>query len=139
MQIDNVVGYSSFMQHYSSYNISPVDNKTAASSDNVSENQIQKVQENTSPAVSKDLSQVQQVPRRDASLEDIQTSFGNNSESNYNGFSGNSIVTQDMKKAISDMQKDQVLQEYQYFVGGSRNSGSRVMTQDEDGTVVRMG
>ena len=44
-----------------------------------------------------------------------------------------------MKKAISDMQKDQVLQEYQYFVGGSRNGGSRVMTQDEDGMVVRLG
>ena len=57
----------------------------------------------------------------------------------YNGFAGNSIVTQDMKKAISDMQKDQVLQEYQYFVGGSRNGGSRVMTQDEDGMVVRLG
>ena len=47
--------------------------------------------------------------------------------------------SQNMKKAISDMQKDQVLQEYQYFVGGSRNGGSRVMTQDEDGMVVRLG
>ena len=139
MQIDNVVGYSSFMQHYGSYNISPVDNKIPASSENVSDNQIQKMQENTSPAVAGEPSQFQQAPRRDASLEDIQTSFGNSSESSYNGFSGNSIVTQDMKKAISDMQKDQVLQEYQYFVGGSRNGGSRVMTQDEDGMVVRLG
>ena len=139
MQIDNVVGYSSFMQHYGSYNISPVDNKIPASSDDISEKQIQKTQENTSPAVSDEPSQFQQAPRKDASLADIQTSFGNSSESTYNGFAGNSIVTQDMKKAISDMQKDQVLQEYQYFVGGSRNSGSRVMTQDEDGVVVKLG
>ena len=139
MQINNVVGYSSFMQHYDSYNMSPVDNKTPVSSDDVSEKQIQKTQENTSPALSDKSSQPQQISRKDASLEDIQTSLGNNSENSYSGFTGNSIITQDMKKAISDMQKDQVLQEYQYFVGGSRNGGSRVMTQDEDGMVVRLG
>ena len=139
MQINNVVDYSNFMQHYGSYNISPADNKTPVSSDDVSENQIQKTQENTSPAVSDTSSQPQQISRKDASLEDIQTSLGNNSENSYSGFTGNSIITQDMKKAISDMQKDQVLQEYQYFVGGSRTGGSRVMTQDEDGMVVRLG
>ena len=47
-------------------------------------------------------------------------------------------MTQDMKKAISDMQKDQVLQEYQYYVGSSRNNGNQVLTQDADGTVVRL-
>ena len=118
MQINNVVDYSNFMQHYGSYNISPADNKTPVSSDDVSENQIQKTQENTSPAVSDKSSQPQQISRKDASLEDIQTSLGNNSENSYSVFTGNSIITQDMKKAMSDMQKDQVLQEYQYFVGG---------------------
>lgn len=39
----------------------------------------------------------------------------------------------DMKKAISDMQKDSILQQYQYFVGDKPD----VLVNDEDGMVLR--
>ena len=48
-----------------------------------------------------------------------------------------------MRKAVSDMQKDSVLHEYQYFVGSGavRNNayttGSKVVMNDEDGVVIR--
>ena len=49
-----------------------------------------------------------------------------------------------MRKAVSDMQKDSVLHEYQYFVGSgavsSRNliKSSDGVMNDEDGLVVRI-
>ena len=39
----------------------------------------------------------------------------------------------DVEKAIDDMRKDKVLQQYQYFVGNARN----IQTESADGVVVR--
>ena len=38
----------------------------------------------------------------------------------------------DVQKAVSDLQKDAVLQQYQYFVGSSGN-----LSDDEDGIVLQ--
>lgn len=43
------------------------------------------------------------------------------------------IASLDMQKAISDMQKDQVLQQYQYFVGNAQNLLPKY--SGEDGSV----
>jgi hypothetical protein len=69
---------------------------------------------------------------RIANLENISLTFNKNSEFDYLGQDSN-IQSLDMQKAISDMQKDSVLQEYQYFVGSSNSLTGNF--SDEDGTV----
>ncbi|MGN0167396.1 MAG: hypothetical protein ACI4AB_05110 [Acetatifactor sp.] len=70
--------------------------------------------------------------RKDAPLEDISITF--NKEDNF-GYIGKDkdIRSLDVEKAIDDMKKDKVLQQYQYFVGSSRN----LMMENEDGTVIQ--
>lgn len=67
---------------------------------------------------------------RIASLEDISLTF--NKEESFDYLNNDtSVKSLDMQKAISDMHKDNILQEYQYFVGSSRN-----LLDNEDGTVI---
>lgn len=70
--------------------------------------------------------------RQDAPLEDISITFNKESDFGYIG-KDKDIRSLDMEKAIDDMQKDKVLQQYQYFVGSSRN----LMMESEDGTVIQ--
>ena len=69
-------------------------------------------------------------PRQNASLEDISLSLNE-----PNGFEMkgrlSDIESLDMQKAISDMQKDQALMQYQYFVGDSN------IVNNEDGIVIQ--
>lgn len=65
----------------------------------------------------------------DAGIEDIVLSFKSR-DAEAAGRSSD-IKSLDVQKAISDMKKDQVLQQYQYFVGGSRNTGGQA-----DGVVI---
>lgn len=58
--------------------------------------------------------------RKSADLENISLTF----DANGNGPSigkDSDILSLDMQKAISDMKKDQVLADYQYFVGSAQN------------------
>lgn len=68
---------------------------------------------------------------RTAELENISLTFNKEDSFDYIG-SEKSLKNLDVQKAISDMQKDKVLQEYQYFVG----SAQAVAGASEDGTVV---
>jgi len=63
--------------------------------------------------------------RQDAELDGISVVFNRRDDFGYIG-KDSDIHALDMEKAISDMKKDKVLQQYQYFVGSSRNlySGS---------------
>lgn len=70
-------------------------------------------------------------PREDASLENISLSFKSNSEFEMKG-RDSSLKALDVEKAISDMQKDQSLLQYQYFVGDSN-----IIRNDEDGVVFQ--
>ncbi|NLL79700.1 MAG: hypothetical protein GX234_07920 [Clostridiales bacterium] len=49
------------------------------------------------------------------------------------------IYSLDVQKAISDMKKDQILEEYQYFVGSMRENAveQNAVTATEDGMVLR--
>lgn len=57
-------------------------------------------------------------PGRSADLENISLSFHKEETYDYIG-QDKDIRNLDMEKAISDMKKDSVLQEYQYFVGSA--------------------
>lgn len=67
---------------------------------------------------------------RAASLEDVSLTFNKEDDFDYIGRNAE-VKTLDMEKAISDMKKDGILQEYQYFVGSSNN-----LFESEDGLVI---
>lgn len=56
------------------------------------------------------------VQRHDAALEDVSLSFNKQDDYGYIG-KDSDILSLDVEKAVSDMRKDQILQQYQYFVG----------------------
>jgi len=55
-------------------------------------------------------------PSANAALEDISITFHKQDDFGYIGRDSD-IRSLDVEKAISDMRKDQILQQYQYFVG----------------------
>ena len=66
-----------------------------------------------------------------ADLENISLTFNKTDSFDYLG-SESGLGNLDVMKAVSDMRKDEVLQEYQYFVGSSQNFAF----QSEDGVVI---
>lgn len=77
------------------------------------------------------ISQVQNITpinRQNAQLEDISVTFNKQEDFGYLG-QDSDIENLDVQKAISDMRKDEVLKQYQYFVGNTNIFGS------EDGLV----
>ena len=77
---------------------------------------------------------VQENPAsRIADLEQVSLKFNKEDSFDYIGMDS-SLNNLDMQKAISDMQKDQVLQSYQYFVGSAGNLFGEA--PPEDGMVV---
>jgi hypothetical protein len=68
-------------------------------------------------------------PRVNASLEDISLSLNEPSSFEMKGRDAD-IEALDMEKAVSDMQKDEALQQYQYFVGDTN------LFSSEDGVVI---
>ncbi|MBR2529709.1 MAG: hypothetical protein IKE35_01640 [Lachnospiraceae bacterium] len=69
-------------------------------------------------------------PRQNASLEDISLSLNEPGGFEMKGRESD-IESLDMQKAISDMQKDQALMQYQYFVGDLN------IVNNEDGIVIQ--
>lgn len=63
-----------------------------------------------------------------ANLENVSLTFNKEESFDYLGSESN-LLNLDMQKAISDMKKDSILQEYQYFVGNSQD----FMMNPEDG------
>lgn len=57
-----------------------------------------------------------QKPSANAALDDISLTFHKQDDFGYIGRDSD-IHSLDVEKAISDMRKDQILQQYQYFVG----------------------
>lgn len=71
--------------------------------------------------------------RKDAQLEDISITFNRQESFDYLG-KDSDIHSLDVEKAIDDMRKDKVLQQYQYFVGSSRNLQ---IENNADGIVIQ--
>lgn len=72
---------------------------------------------------------------RMANLEDISLSFNVNETYDYIGKDAD-LKNLDMMSAISDMHKDGVLQQYQYFVGPKDLMGT-VVASTPDGMVIQ--
>ena len=127
MQIGSTTDYSSLLQNYYVPTIPSV---------SIAEVQKQDSQSNlikTQAAGDNNASNLSQPPSRQkmAALEDISITFNKQEDFDYIG-QDSDIQSLDIHKAISDMKKDQVLQQYQYFVGSSSN----LVTENSDGTVI---
>ena len=134
MGIDNVLNYDSYMQHRQQMGvphsieiqpsvapvrpahpeIKPAQQETGARRDDTAA-----VYEHTVKIKNDALFEIRPEPERDAAFSAFPES----------------IATGDMRKAISDMEKDSLLHEYQYFVGNQRG---QTITADEDGVVTRL-
>lgn len=73
------------------------------------------------------------VRKPDAPLEDIALTFHRQDDFSYLG-QDSDIHSLDVERAITDMQKDKMLRQYQYFVGSARNVYES--TQSPDGIVI---
>lgn len=71
--------------------------------------------------------------RKNTVLEDISITFNRQEDFEYIG-KDRDIHGLDAEKAINDMKRDQVLQQYQYFVGSSDNLHE---AEAPDGMVIR--
>lgn len=71
------------------------------------------------------------IRNRSTDPESISLTFNKEETFDYIG-SESRLDNLDVRKAISDMQKDAVLQEYQYFVGSAKS-----LINTEDGIVLR--
>ena len=137
MRIDGLVNYSSYMQHFNPLDTRPVADQSA--NEAASSLKPVKSPEQTAPVREKEsegtvlrkaagniAGKVESNAGR-APLEDIEVDFGGT------GFSG--FESGEIRKAISDMEKDSMLHEYQYFIGRSR---PETLVDNEDGMVTRL-
>jgi len=124
MGIGNVTDYSSILQNYRI----PVVPQSAPIVIKEAPQQNEAV---SAPAadIREEIS-TQAPARQNAKLEDISVTFNKQEDFDYIG-QDRDIRSLDMERAISDMKKDQVLQQYQYFVGNAKN----LMTDNADGMV----
>lgn len=72
------------------------------------------------------------VSRKNADVRELSLTFNANEDFGYIGQDSN-LGDLDMQKAISDMKKDSILQQYQYFVGSAENMFPQ--NSSEDGEV----
>ena len=73
---------------------------------------------------------------QDFTLEELSLSFYPEKSKDIIGTQSD-IRSLDMQKAISDMKKDRILEDYQYFVGSMRDTAKpETVTQTEDGIVM---
>lgn len=126
-----------FVQGYNAYNIPSV-------KDNAQLTPAVPVVEEKAPVQEKEQSSLDltvEVPSREnASIENVAISFGQYDNSSIDLFGDMGLASRDMKQAISGMQKDQLLHQYQYFVGGKDLSGrdSNIIAGTDDGVVIKL-
>ncbi len=114
MNIGNVTDYSSLLQNYK-IPVVPQSAPIVISDAPRQENPV------TAPATDiREEASALAPERQDAKLEDISLTFNKQEQFGYVG-QDSDIRALDMERAISDMKKDQVLQQYQYFVGSAKN------------------
>lgn len=129
MGIEFLSGFSGIQSYYKTPQI-PVVNTEEVSRQQQTVNEAKK-QEAPPAYSSQDMQPVADNRSRMADLENISLTFNKEDDYSYIG-SESSLTELDMQKAISDMRKDSVLQEYQYFVG----SAQALLNENEDGIVI---
>ena len=137
MAFDRING---FMNNYNAYNIPAANSKTEQITPPATTNKVEASKEETAKKQKAQMDLSVEVPAREnASIENVAISFGNYDNTSIDLFGGNGLASDSMKRAISGMQKDQILHEYQYFVGKDlTGKTSNVVTDTEDGVVIKL-
>lgn len=126
MGIQLWTGFNSMQTYYKSQEIPTITPEEVKNK----EQQPQAVQQNIVAAESVNEPIAEDNRSKTADLENISLTFNKDETFDYIG-SESGLAGLDMQKAISDMKKDAVLQEYQYFVGSSKD-----FFQPADGMVI---
>lgn len=129
MGIGGVSDYSNLFRNYKVPEIPAVDYRRLSKAEEMSP-QTEQAEQSSRDI---DLTIEEKQPKRPGPTDVNEISLSFNRGEDY-GYIGNDsdIAALDMQKAISDMQKDKVLQQYQYFVGESQN----LQSANEDGIVI---
>ena len=132
----NSVG--SFVPGYNAYNIPSVKDNPQVAPQPELKQQSSPAQQQEQEKKGLDLTVT--PARENASIENVAISFGQYDSSSLDIYSDMGLASRDMKQAISGMQKDRILQEYQYFVGGKDLTGkpSNIIAGTEDGIVIKL-
>jgi hypothetical protein len=127
MSIDRISQYGGLYQNYKLPQIDTVSVEDVKKQDELSaQKQAPDYAQNTPKQ------QEQKLPSRMADLEDISLRYQNET---YDSIGKDaSLENLDVADAISDMQKDKLLQQYQYFVGPK--DGDSVIADTADGMVI---
>lgn len=131
MAIQGLDQYDGFYNNYRVNNIPSVDVDYVENQDEQvleADSNLQSHQNNNTPSNTTD---TEDHRSRIADLEDVSLTFNKGDSFDYIG-SDSEIRNLDVQKAVSDMKKDQILEEYQYFYGSSNQ-----ISQSDDGLVVR--
>ena len=121
MGIGPISDYNSFFANYRVPEIPSADISRVQRPDAVSANEQTTGTQPQETANGIDLSIAERpIERSNANVHDMSLSFNINEDYGYIG-KDSDIGGLDMQKAISDMKKDQVLQQYQYFVGSAND------------------
>ncbi len=143
MAVDRVVGYNSYLQNLSTFNASSrvADLQSAPIRPQEQQPAIQQQKPEQQVIREDQVDLRQQAPRKDAPLEDIQISLGASAKDPSLSSYSQELDQNMARKAVSAMQKDSILQEYQYFVGSAQNAGGMqqagtVMFSDTEGSVI---
>ncbi len=130
----------SFVPGYNAYNIPSVRDNSQVNApvpSRIEENKEAQNQQEKKQGL--DLT-VEVPARENASIENVAISFGQYDNSSIDLYGDMGLASRDMKQAISGMQKDQILHQYQYFVGGRDLTGkeSNIIAGTEDGVVIKL-
>lgn len=133
MSIDRIGLYGGFYNQYKMPEIQQVSVEDVKKQDEqLAKQQMQQSVE--TPKIDYTQQPENQAPRM-ANLEDISLTFNTNETYDYIGRDAD-LQNLDMMSAISDMQKDKVLEQYQYFVG-PKEMEDPIVAQTPDGIVVQ--
>ncbi len=134
MDIGSLGRYDSYYSEYKLQNIPQVDAGAVTAQNSKVDSQAPGTSDNTVAVENAGAVGGKEDSRsRIANLDNISLTFNQNDSFDYIG-KDSDPVTLDMQKAISEMQKDKILEEYQYFVGNAQNLFSS-QKESSDGLV----
>lgn len=125
---------NSYANGYSSYPLRDIPQVDAAE---VEKQDLRRKEQEESAGIAESSYQqplVEDNRSRNVDLENISLTFHQSGEGSTIG-KDSDILTLDMQKAISDMKKDSILEDYQYFVGSTQEM--KAVIAGMDGIVIQ--
>ena len=125
MAINGLLDFGGLYNNYRPVQIPQVDVNAVKEQDELKANKT------AAEAVSAPAAEPEVIDNRSriANLDDISLNFNAGDDFSYIGTESD-VQALDMDKLISDMRKDKILEDYQYFVGSSQNTAPQAASED---------